>query len=207
MRSFAVGIAVTLLLLLIAGQVALPPYLSGRVEDRLREGGGNADVSLSAIPSYALLAGRGRRFEADGSGLQFDADSRRERPFDRLDGFDEVSIDIRESRAGPLRIEEMALSRDGDDAPYELDLRASAKPRDLAADLGSRAGGALGGLAGDLAARTLPGEGSVAVPVDVQAAITSEDGRVSVTDADGSVAGLPSGPLTEIVLAAVLERL
>jgi len=30
---------------------------------------------------------------------------------------------------------------------------------------------------------------------------------VSVTDADGSVAGLPSGPLTEIVLAAVLERL
>jgi len=207
MRSFAVGIAVTLLLLLIAGQVALPPYLSGRVEDRLREGGGNADVSLSAIPSYALLAGRGRRFEADGSGLQFDADSRRERPFDRLDGFDEVSIDIRDSRAGPLRIEEMALSRDGDDAPYELDLRASAKPRDLAADLGSRAGGALGGLAGDLAARTLPGEGFVAVPVDVQAAITSEDGRVSVTDADGSVAGLPSGPLTEIVLAAVLERL
>jgi len=207
MRSFAVGIAVTLLLLLIAGQVALPPYLSGRVEDRLREGGGNADVSLSAIPSYALLAGRGRRFEADGSGLQFDADSRRERPFDRLDGFDEVSIDIRESRAGPLRIEEMALSRDGDDAPYELDLRASAKPRDLAAELGSRAGGALGGLAGDLAARTLPGEGVVAVPVDVQATITSETGRVSVTEADGSVAGLPSGPLTEIVLAAVLERL
>ena len=207
MRSFALGIAVALLLLLIAGQVALPPYLSGRVEDRLREGGGTADVSLSAIPSYALLAGRGSRFEAEGSGLQFDPDSRRERPFDRLDGFDEVSIDIRDSRAGPLRIEEMILSRDGDDAPYRLDVRASAIPRDLAADLGSRAGGALGGLAGDLAARTLPGGGSVAVPVDVQAVIASQDGRVSVTDADGSVAGLPSGPLTEIVLAAVLERL
>ena len=207
MRSFAVGIAVALLVLLLAGQVALPPYLAGRVEDRLSEGGGEADVSLSAIPSFALLAGRGSRFEADGSGLRFDADSRRERPFDRLDGFDEVSVDIRDSRAGPLRIEEMTLSRDGDDAPYELDLRASAKPRDLAADLGSRAGGALGGLAGDLAARTLPGEGVVAVPVDVQATITSEAGRVSVTEADGSVAGLPSGPLTEIVLAAVLERL
>jgi len=207
MRSFVVGIAVTLLLLLIVGQVALPPYLSGRVEDRLREGGGTADVSLSAIPSYALLAGRGSRFEAEGSGLQFDADLRRERPFDRLDGFGEVSIDIRESRAGPFRIEEMTLSRDGDDGPYELDLRANAKPRDVAADLGSRAGGALGGLAGDLAARTLPGEGVVAVPVDVQATITSEAGRVSVTEADGSVAGLPSGPLTEIVLAAVLERL
>ena len=207
MRSFAVGIAVTLLLLLAAGQVALPPYLSGRVEDRLREGGGSADVSLSAIPSYALLAGRGSRFEADGSGLQFDADSRRERPFDRLDGFDEVSIDIRDSRAGPLQLEEMTLSRDGDDAPYRLDLRASARPRDLAADLGSRAGGLLGGLAGDLAARTLPGEGDIAVPVDVKAAINSQDGRVSVADADGSVAGLPSGPLTEIVLVAVLERL
>jgi len=207
MRSFAVGIAVALLVLLLAGQVALPPYLAGRVEDRLSEGGGEADVSLSAIPSFALLAGRGSRFEADGSGLELDPDSRREQPFDRLDGFDEVSIDIRDSRAGPLRIEEMTLSRGEDGAPYELDLRASAKPRDLAADLGSRAGGALGGLAGDLAARTLPGEGFVAVPVDVQAAITSEDGRVSVTDADGSVAGLPSGPLTEIVLAAVLERL
>ncbi|HZI92107.1 MAG TPA: hypothetical protein VFD31_10850 [Thermoleophilaceae bacterium] len=207
MRSFAAGIAVAVLLLLVGGQVALPPYLSGRVEDRLREGGGNADVSLSAIPSYALLAGRGSRFEANGSGLQFDPDSRRERPFNRLDGFDEVSIDIRDSRAGPLRIAEMTLARDGDDVPYELDLRASTKPRELAADLGSRAGGALGGLAGDLAARALPGEGFVAVPVGVHAVIASQDGRVSVTDADGSVAGLPSGPLTEIVLAAVLERL
>jgi len=207
MRSFALGIAVTVLVLLIAGQVALPPYLSGRVEDRLREGGGNADVSLSAIPSYALLAGRGSRFEAEGSGLRLDADSRRERPFDRLDGFGEVSIDIRDSRAGPLRVEAMTLSRDGNDAPYRLDVRASASPREIAADLGSRAGGALGGLAGDLAARTLPGGGFASVPVDVEATIASQDGRVSVTDADGSVAGLPSGPLTEIVLAAVLERL
>ena len=207
MRSFALGIAVTVLVLLIAGQVALPPYLSGRVEDRLREGGGNADVSLSAIPSYALLAGRGSRFEAEGSGLRLDADSRRERPFDRLDGFGEVSIDIRDSHAGPLRVEAMTLSRDGNDAPYRLDVRASASPREIAADLGSRAGGALGGLAGDLAARTLPGGGFASVPVDVEATIASQDGRVSVTDADGSVAGLPSGPLTEIVLAAVLERL
>ena len=207
MRSFAAGIAVTVVLLLLVGQVALPPYLSGRVEERLREGGGNADVSLSAIPSYALLAGRGSRFEADGSGLQLDPDSERERPFDRLDGFDEVSIDFRDSRSGPLRIEELTLARDGDDSPYELDVRASAKPRELAADLGSRAGGALGGLAGGLAARALPGEGFVAVPVDVHAVITSVDGRVSVAEADGEVAGLPSGPLTEIVLAAVLDRL
>jgi hypothetical protein len=207
MRSFAAGIAVAVVLLLVAGHVALPPYLSGRVVDRLTEDGGTADVSLSAIPSYALLAGRGTRFEASGSGLEFDLDAQRERPFDRLDGFDEVSIDIRDSRSGPMRIEEMTLARDGDGEPYELELRASARPRDVAADLGSRAGGALGGLAGDLAGRALPGEGFAAVPVDVQAVITSQDGRVSVADADGSVAGLPSGPLTEVVLAAVLERL
>ena len=207
MRSFAAGIAVTLVLLLLVGQVALPPYLSGRVEERLREGGGNADVSLSAIPSYALLAGRGSRFEAEGSGLSFDPDFEREQPFDRLDGFDEVSIDFRDSRAGPLRIATMTLARDGNDEPYELDLRASAKPRELAADLGGRAGGALGGLAGDLAAQALPGEGFVAVPVEAHAVVTSENGRVAVADADGEVAGLPSGPLTEIVLAAVLERL
>jgi len=207
MRSFAAGIAVAVVLLLVAGHIALPPYLSGRVEDRLTDGGGSADVSLSAIPSYALLVGRGSRFEADGSGLEFDLDAQRERPFDRLDGFDEVSVDIRDSRSGPLRITRMTLARDGDGDDYELDLRASAKPREVVADLGSRTGGFLGGLAGGVAGQALPDGGRVAVPVDVRAVITSDDGRVSVVNADGSVAGLPAGPLTEIALAAMLERL
>jgi len=207
MRSFAAGIAATVVVIALVGQVALPPYLAGRVEDRLRAGGGNAKVSLSAIPSFALLAGHGSRFEARGSGLVLDTEGRREQPFERLDGFDEVSIDIARSQAGPVRIEELALDRDAEQEPYRLGLEATTNPRELAGDIGSRAGGPLGALAGELAGRALPGGGATELPVRIDAEVESDGGSVRVLEASVSVAGLPSGPLTEIVLAAVLERL
>jgi len=72
--------------------------------------------------------------------------------------------------------------------------------------LGSQAGGPLGGLFGGVAGGSLPG-GGAEVPLELDAVVTSRDGDVEVRRARGSVAGLPAGPLTALVVAAVADRL
>lgn len=207
MRRFGAGIAVTLLVLAVLAQLALPRYLAGRAEDRLEEGGGSAEVFLGAFPAVTLLAGRGGAIEVEGSGLTFDLEDRRERPLDRLDGFARVEVSLEDVEAGPITLRSFELARDNREDPYRLVVDATATPRELAAEFGSQAGGALGGLFGSLATGLLPGGGSTPVPLELTATLESADGRTRVAQADGSVAGVPAGPLTEVVVAAVLDRL
>jgi hypothetical protein len=207
MRRFVAGILVTLALLAVAGQVALPRYIAGRAEDRLEEGGGSSDVSLSAIPALTLLGGRGRSIEVSGSGLVFDLDDQPEQPFERLDGFERVDVSLDRLEAGPLEVDRFELNRDGRDEDYRLMVEATTTPRELASELGAQAGGALGGLVGSLATGILPEGGRTPVPLELSATVDSVDGRPDVVEATGSVAGLPAGPLTELVVGAVLDRL
>jgi hypothetical protein len=164
-------------------------------------------VAIGALPALALLAGRGDSFRARGSGLRFDLDDRRENPFERLDGFKRVDMELRDLDAGPLQVERFDLSRSARSEPYELKVTATTTPRELSAELGSAAGGPLGGLIGSLAGGVLPRSGLVAIPLRLDAVVDSRDGKPNVTSARGTVAGLPSGPLAEIVLGTVLDRL
>ena len=207
MRRFVAGILVTLALLAVAGQVALPRYIADRAEGRLEEGGGSSEVSLSAIPALTLLGGRGGSIEVTGSGLAFDLDDRREQPFERLDGFERVDVRLERFDAGPLAVDRFELDRDGRDRSYRLLVEATTTPRELASELGSQAGGALGGLVGSLATGILPEGGRSAVPLKLSATVDSVEGRTDVLEANGSVAGVPAGPLTEVVVSAVLDRL
>ena len=59
MPKFVAGIVITLALLAVVGQLALPAFFEGRVEDRLEEDGGSADVSIGAFPAVTLI-GRAR---------------------------------------------------------------------------------------------------------------------------------------------------
>ncbi len=204
MPKFIAGIVITLAVLAVAGQLALPAYFEGRVEDRLTEKGGSANVSISAFPAVSLVAGSGSELEARGDALAFDLDDRREDPFGRLDGFEDVDVRLTDTAAGAIRMSEFALRREGRDSEYELRMSATATPRELAQELGSAAGGALGGLVGSLASGALP---AAEIPLEMSARVDSEDGRPNVTDAQGSVGGLPAGPLAEIVLGTVLDRL
>ena len=204
MPKFIAGIVITLAVLAVAGQLALPAYFEGRVEDRLTEKGGSAAVSISAFPAVSLVAGSGRELEAKGEMLAFDLDDRREDPFGRLDGFENVDIRLIDTKAGAIRMSEFLLRREGRDSDYDLRMTAAATPRDLARELGSVAGGPLGGLVGSLAGGTLPG---TEIALEVSARVDSKDGRPDVTDAQGSVGGLPAGPLAEIMLGTVLKRL
>jgi hypothetical protein len=207
MPKFAAGIVITIALLAVVAQLALPAYYEGRVEDRLEKKGGSADVSVGAFPAVTLVGGRGREVDVTGKGLAFDLDDRRDDPFGRLDGFEDVDLRLTDSDAGSIHISDFELRRRGRDSEYDLRVDASATPRELAQELGTAAGGPLGGLVGSLATDILPGAGTAEVPLEVTARVRSDDGRPNVTDAQGSVAGLPAGPLAEIVLGTVLDRL
>jgi hypothetical protein len=207
MRTVLAGILIVLALVVLVTQFALLPYLEHRVEDRLEEGGGAAEVEIDAFPALGLLAGRGDTFRARGSGLRFDTDDRRENPFERLDGFKSVDMQFRDLEAGPLRIDRFLLTRSNRNDPYKLEVSATTTPRELSAELGGAAAGTLGGLIGSITSGLLPGGGALPLPLELDATVDSREGKPNVTSARGSIAGVPSGPLTEIVLATVLERL
>jgi len=207
MRSVFKVIAVVVVLALLASQLVIPSQLGGDIEERLERGGGSADVTLRGWPALFMLGGRGEEFEATGSGLVFDLGGEQDVSLERLEGFKRVVIELEDSRAGPLEADRIRLARPDREAEYELVVTATTTPRELAAQIGDAAGGAIGGVLGSLAGSALPEDGRTAVPLSLRASIDSVDGRAEVVGASGSVAGLPAGPLAQVVVDAVVQRL
>jgi hypothetical protein len=207
-RRIVLGTSAAIVLVLVGQQLLVPRHVAGEIEERLERGGGSADVTVRAWPALNLLRGRGDELRVTGSGLRFDLDGDREASLSRLDDFDRVTLDLEDVQAGPVAMDRLTLAsaapRGGE---YDLTLSGTATPRALARELGAAAGGALGGLIGDLATSALPGGGSVAVPVELRATLENVAGRAEVVEAEGSVAGFPGGPLTELVVGAVVQRL
>lgn len=206
MGKVAIGLLAGVVVVLVAVQLILPPVIEGQVEKRLQQDGGKAKVSISAVPAVTLVAGKGRSIDITGSDLSYDLDKREEKPFERLDGFGRVKIDLRNVDAGPVRLDSFVLTRPNKDEPYTLAMRGTSTPSELASELGTATGGSLGGLIGGLASGVLGGSGA-SVPLRLDATVASRDGRPEVGAANATVAGLPAGPLTEIVLRSVLDRL
>jgi hypothetical protein len=206
MPRIVVALVIVVLALLAAAQVVVPRIVEGKVADRIREGGGHADVSISSFPAVRLLWGGGGSFEARGRDLSFELDGGRRDVLERLDGFGRVNIRFTDLTAGPLRLKSFRLSRDGE-GPYRLRMAGSTSPRALAREAGARSGVPLGGLLGSVAGGVFPDGGRARVPLALDAGIASRDGRPEVQRASGSVSGVPAGPLTEIVVRAVLDRL
>lgn len=207
MRRVLLGLAAVVVLLLVVAQIVLPRVAAHKVEARLERDGGSAHARVSAFPAVTLLGGRGGKLDVTGSGLTYDLSQRGQKPFDRLDGFARVRIDLRGLDAGPVRLRRFVLTRPDRDQPYSLSMRGSTTPRDLAAELGTATGGTLGGLIGGLASGALPGDAGQDVPLQLDASVSSRNGSPEVDDANATVDGLPAGPLTELVLRSVLARL
>jgi len=205
-RLLAASIAALVVLAGVATHFLLPPYLSGRVEERLEEHGGRADVELRAVPALRLLAGHGDRIEIEGSGLEYEFDDPDRDAFERLDKFDDVRIDLVDVTAGPFDTQRFELERSGEDTLYRVDIDASAKPQALAEAAGERFAGSLGELIGEIAGGAIPFS-AVDVPIRVQGELTSDNGEVRMVSGTGAVAGIPAGPLAELVTNAVLSRL
>lgn len=206
MRRFAAGLIVGVVALLVLAQLLLPAYLEERMAGRLTEDGGSAEVSLSAFPAARLLAGDGDRFEVCGRGLRF-VPGRGEQVLGHLDGFDEVSLEVDDLSAGPVEASRFTLDRSRANEPYRMSMEGSISPREAIKLIGSEAGGALGGIAGDLAGDALPGAGKIELPLTLDAELASRGGRAEVVRTDARVAGLPAGPIAELVVSAVVADL
>ena len=200
------AIVAGLVLLVLASQLIIPPLVENGVEERLTEDGGRADVSLRAFPAFRLLFSDGGLAEIEGSGIRVPLE-RTENVLERLDGFSEVRVHLDDVTAGPLDLSSFDVTRARDEPDYDAHISGTASPRELAAFFGSEAGGALGGLLGDLAGATLPGGGSTPVPLELDVRLLSRDGRAETVSATGAVAGVPAGPLADVVVEAVLSRL
>ena len=198
MARLALILVGLVLLLLAVSQLLLPPFLEGRVSDRLEKGGGSADVSLKAVPAGRLLFHDGDELDVNGRGLRLELGGRQERLSD-LDGFDEVHVLLTDTDAGPMRVDRFALTRSESDRDYAVRMAGTTSPREMARFLA--------GSLGDLATGLLPGGGEGRVPVAMEATVRSRGGRREVTSATGSVAGVPAGPLVQLVLDAVVRSL
>jgi hypothetical protein len=197
-------VGAALVLLLLATQLILPSLGEGAIEDRLTEGGGVADVSLSAIPAARLLWGDGDRIEIDASGLDLDLEDPDPRVFEDLDRFGEVEVVVSDSRVGPVNIETFTLTRDGDE-PYALETHGTGSIAELAEFLAEDADLPGSDILGTVIGAT--GIGGADVDVDLDMRLASDDGRIEVVEGGSEIAGIPTGPLGALVTQAILERL
>jgi len=198
----AVVVVMLTLAALLASELVLPRVAERKVARGLTERGGVADVSVSAFPALRLLFGGGSGLEIAAGRLDLDLESRTA-PFDRLDGFDEVEIAIDDFAAGPFALESLTLARAGE-APYRLVSRGRATPAEViefgAGRLGLPGGSLLGGIASGALGRT-------PVPFTLEVELASDDGAIRVVGGAGTVAGLPAGPIAEMITAAIVARL
>ena len=197
-------VAAAVVLLLVLTQLFLPGIGAGAIEDRLTDGGGVADVSLGATPAARLLWGDGDRITIAATGLDLDLDAEDPEVFKNLDRFGEVEIVVSDSRAGPVDIDTFVLTRDGDEA-YALASRGATSVADLAeffADDAALPGAdILGGIIG------ATGVGGTDVDVELDMRLESDGGRIQVVEGGGEIAGIPTGPLAELITQAILVRL
>ncbi len=198
----AAGVAAALVLLLVLSQLLLPGIGEGAIEDRLTENGGAADVSLSAKPAARLLFGDGDRIGIDATGLDLEV-GRANDPvvFDELDRFGDVEIVIADSTAGPVRLENLVLSRTGDE-PYSLEATGTTSLADLADSAGEDFEVPGSAFLGAILNATGVGGSDLALDLDMR--LESDDGRVRVLEGGGEVAGIPTGPLAALIASAIV---
>jgi hypothetical protein len=205
MRRIATLAIVGVLVLLVAAQIAVPKLVASNVEDRLTRGGGSADVSLSALPSVRLLFGEGDSARVRARGIDLPLIAPGAKVFEQLDGFDDVGVQVTDSRAGPFKLSSVSLERKGSDTPYRSSVHGTITGRDLGTFAAGQFGGALGGFLGGLMGGALP-FGDEPVPVDLDAVLRSDGGRPRAITVSGSVAGVPAGPLVEALAEALAGR-
>jgi hypothetical protein len=196
-----IGLVVAALaVLILAAQLVVPGIGEGQIEDRLTENGGTATAELSATPAVRLLWGDGDSIDIHGSGLDLDLSENPE-VFDRLDGFGDVDVALEDFRAGPFDVTSFALTRDGD-RPYAIRSVSSTTTSELVEfgveSLGLPGGGLLGAFAPD---------GDRRIPIRLDMEMESDEGRIRVVSGGGTVAGYPTGPLAELITAAIVVRL
>jgi hypothetical protein len=196
-----IAVAVIVIAAVVA-QVLIPRVGERQIERRLAHNGGDAFVVLAAMPSTRLLRREGDRILVRGRRLAIGM-SRDSGGLAALDGFNSVDIALGELVTGPFDVSAFELTREGG-GPYLMRSRATTSGTALA----GYGGETLGGLAPLLAmlARQSP-LGSRSFRVEVEVELVSENGLLSVTAGEGTIAGYPAGPIAKLIASAVARGL
>jgi hypothetical protein len=205
MRRISIVAVIGLCVLAVAGQLVAPRVAASDAENRLTKNGGTAHAEVSAFPWPRLLFTEGDRIRVRARGISLALLNPGGTALKELDGFDDVDVQINDASAGPFRLQQVALERSGGDRPYAATIKGTITAQDLGTFSGSQAGGALGGLLGGLAGGALP-FGDQPIPLDLHAVLASDGGRPRAVTVNGSVAGLPAGPLVEALAQALAGR-
>jgi hypothetical protein len=205
-RNAIVTVAVVIAILALGTQIAIPAYVSSKVEDRLTEKGGTAHVEVHSTPAVRLIRGNGDRIAIRGRELRFDLPAENPDVFDRLDGFDEVDAELTAVRTGPFKIDRFVLERGEGEGTYRMVMQASSTPDELTQYAADRLGSPLGNFFDRMASGILPWDDDpVAVTLDAQ--VRSDSGRATVVAASGDIGGLPINPIAATLASAVAGRL
>jgi hypothetical protein len=203
---YALIAAAIVVVVLVATQLVLPPILEGRVEDRLTAHGGSASVDLDALPALRLLAHDGDRFELRGQGLRFRL-GQEQGVFDKLDGFDSVTVRLTDVTTGPFTVTTFDLSRDDGEKTYRLTSTGESSVARVSSYLTSSLPPLLSSLLSG-AARGVTGRAAERpIPFALDAELASDGGDPRLVRGTGSVAGIPTGPLAALLAQAVLSQL
>jgi hypothetical protein len=197
-------VALVLLAVIGVAQLVIPPIAEKRIQDRLTAAGGTADVSMSAFPAARLLFGDGSRIAVTGEGLDLTEEQESGEVFSNLDGYDHVSVNLDRFRAGPFALASFELTRPGPAAPYHLAARGRTTPTDLASYGASTLGLPGGPLLSYLGDQVLERQ---YIPVRLDMGLESDDGRIVVVSGTGTIAGVPTGPLAQLITSIVAVRL
>jgi hypothetical protein len=203
MRRIAIRLTLLLVLLLIASQFVIPPLLQHRVAGRLTSHGGTAKVELSAFPALRLLFGSGDKLTVTARGLSVSPDPSQQEAFKQLDDFSKVNIDVTGSHAGPFAVSAFRVRRVADHS-YAVALAGSGAAGDIARFAGGSLAGSFGASIAGLAASAL-GTGNARIPFDARMEVVTGSGTPQARNVEGSVAGLPAGPLAQVVANSLLS--
>jgi hypothetical protein len=205
MRRFAIRLAIVVAALLVVSQFVIPPFAENKVSDRLTEHGGTASVDLSAIPALELLFGKGDELDLEANGLSVDLEAGQDDVFKRLDDLGEVTIAVTDSRAGPFTITSFRVKKTGPNQ-YAVALAGDGTAGDVARYAGSRLGGGFGQALAGLATSAIGGFDRK-IPFNATMQVDTSSGTPRSQNVEGQVAGLPAGPLAQVVANALLSGL
>lgn len=203
-RKMLIAILIGLAAVLVAAQLLAPALVAGAVEKRLTAHGGSANVKISSFPAVRLLFGDGDRIDVTGSAITVDLQEDN-RVFERLDGFDEVVVDLSDVTAGPFDSQVFRLEKRSGEPDYMLALSSSVSAREFSGYAADQLGGPLGGLI-DTFAGTLPlprGE----IPVELDATVRSTPDGIELVGGTGTIAGVPATPIVEAIAGSIVSQL
>lgn len=184
-------------------QAIIPNQAEQEVEDRLTRDGGNADVTVKAIPAIRLLFDDGDVIEVDARRVNIPIEDLRGGSFKELDGFDEVDVRLLRSEIGPFTANRTLLERGEGEETYDFTFQGSTSAGQLA-DF------ALGALPPTLRSliETIGGRpAETPIPIRLDAELKSRGGRADLVSGSGTVAGLPLGGIALPIAGAIISRL